>query len=273
MCAGWFFATIGLHADTSGPQRIVSANLCADQLLLALVDPKQIVSLSPFARDRTLSLLATEAERFASGHGSAEELIDLKPDLVLIGSFDSRHARDMLERKKIPFVALEPWQSLRQGRQQIRDIAGRLGQKARGEILLARIDEGAARLMRIAEARGRQPTALVLHRRGYAFHSGVLVELASIAGLRNAAEGLGMKESGTVPLERIIATPPDYLIVTQPPSAPADQGEAFMAHPALMRIFPAERRLIVPDNLSICAGPSTPALIDRLADEIRAKVR
>ena len=31
------------------PKRIVSFNLCADQLLLALADPAQIAGLSPYA--------------------------------------------------------------------------------------------------------------------------------------------------------------------------------------------------------------------------------
>lgn len=253
--------------------RAVSANLCADQLLLALADPAQIISLSPFARDGSLSLLAGTAQRFPSNRGSAEELIDLKPDLVLIGSFDSRHARAMLERKTIPFVALDPWRDLGQGRRQIRDVSLRLGQAARGEALLARIDAGMARLEDFKRTRRKSATFLVLHRRGYAFHSGVIVELATAAGLRNASGPLGLQTSGAIALERIVIQPPDYLIVTQPPNAPTDQGEALLAHPALLKLFPAERRLVVPDNLSICAGPSTPALIERLADEIETKIK
>jgi hypothetical protein len=42
-----------LRADP--PQRVVAANLCGEQMLLAPVDPAQIASLSPFAADAELS--------------------------------------------------------------------------------------------------------------------------------------------------------------------------------------------------------------------------
>ena len=38
------------------PHRVASINLCTDQLLLALADPAQIASLSPYARDPALPI-------------------------------------------------------------------------------------------------------------------------------------------------------------------------------------------------------------------------
>src|SRR5262249_54600065 len=43
------------------PRRIVSFNVCADQLALALADPAQIVALSPNAADPAISVLAEQA--------------------------------------------------------------------------------------------------------------------------------------------------------------------------------------------------------------------
>lgn len=260
-------------ADSRSADRVVSANLCADQLLLALADAAQVLSLSPFARDPTLSFLAREALNFRVNRGNAEELIESKPDLVLIGSFDSRHARAMLERRGIAHVALTPWRKLDEGLVQIRDIAAILGQVERGEALVDRIFVSLARLESLARLRTRPASFLVIYRRGYVLHAGVLVELASLAGMTNLAAGTDLADSAVTPLERLVANPPDYLIVTQPPAAPADQGEAILAHPALLRLFPEQKRLVAPDRLAVCAGPSTPALIDALADEIARKVR
>ena len=41
-------------ADKLAPKRVVSFNLCADQLVLALADPSQIAGLSPYAADPSL---------------------------------------------------------------------------------------------------------------------------------------------------------------------------------------------------------------------------
>ena len=45
------------------------------------------------------------------------------------------------------------------------------------------------------------------------------------------------------------------------------------AAPRLRATIPPERRLYLPDRLTICGGPATPQAIDALAAEVRAKVR
>ena len=80
------------------PQRIVSINLCADELLLALADPAQIVALSPYATDARLSFMADAAKAFRHDAGNAEIVVGMKPDLVLAGRFTKRATRDMLTR-------------------------------------------------------------------------------------------------------------------------------------------------------------------------------
>ena len=98
-------------------------------------------------------------------------------------------------------------------------------------------------------------------------------EIAEIAGLRDAAPDAGVSKSGFVTLEALVAARPDYLIVSDEDQRAEDEGEALLVHPALEALYPPERRLVAPDRLTICDGPSTPALIATLGSEIRAKVR
>src|SRR5690349_18355271 len=72
-------------AQTAPPQRVVSFNICADQLVVALADPAQIAGLSPYAVDPTLSAVAEEARAFRRIEWQAESIVPLNPDLVLIG--------------------------------------------------------------------------------------------------------------------------------------------------------------------------------------------
>ena len=51
----------GLPAFADSPSRVVSFNLCADQLVVALADSNQIAALSPYAQDRHLSVVAERA--------------------------------------------------------------------------------------------------------------------------------------------------------------------------------------------------------------------
>jgi iron complex transport system substrate-binding protein len=78
------------------PERIVSLNMCTDQLVLALADPDQIVGLSRFAGNERMSYAAGQAAAYPQLPAAAEAVIALEPDLVLAGSFTNRAAKDML---------------------------------------------------------------------------------------------------------------------------------------------------------------------------------
>lgn len=72
-------------AAAEPPKRIVSFNICADQLVVALADPSQIAGLSPYATDPAVSTVAEKARAFRRVNWQAESTIPLDPDLVLVG--------------------------------------------------------------------------------------------------------------------------------------------------------------------------------------------
>lgn len=258
-------------AGARPPRRIVSANLCADQLLLALGDPKTIVALSVLASDPALSPAADAARRHPAIRGSGEEIVRFSADLALIGAYDTPFTRAMLAEKGVPIFELAPWSSLEEGRAQIRALAERLGRRDRGEALVAAIDEAAARARGAA---GRPATFLMLHRRGYAPGAKTVTsEIARIAGLIDVAPRLGVAQGGFLPIEAVIAARPDFLIVSDLDTQAPDRGKELLLHPALARLYPPARRLVSSDPMTLCAGPATPAAIDALAAEIRAKTR
>src|SRR5690554_2663141 len=88
-----------LLADPSGARPSVgSINVCADQLVLGLADPEQIVTLSWLASDPEESMLADAASAFPPNYGSAEELLRYDPDVVIAGAYTGTYTRALLER-------------------------------------------------------------------------------------------------------------------------------------------------------------------------------
>ena len=65
------------------PKRVVSLNMCADQLVIALADRSQIAGLTEWARDPELSFYADRAKNLPFTHRSAEEVLERRPDLVI----------------------------------------------------------------------------------------------------------------------------------------------------------------------------------------------
>ena len=265
-----FVCALGL-ARAEAPRRVVSANLCADQLLLALADPGQIVSLSPLARDPSISFLHQRARAFAANRGHAEDVVRAEADLVLVSPFDSRHMRALLEAKGVAFFAVAPWTSLDDGRERIAALAERLGHPERGAALIGEIE---ASLTRARDASPPARTALALERRGYLpGAASLIVDVARTLGLVDLSGEAARGGEGFIGLEQLIRLRPDVLIVSDTAAGVEDQGQAFLVHPALAAYYPAEKRLEVPSRLTLCGGPSTPAMIDALAAEMRAKVK
>ncbi|MDP2802318.1 MAG: ABC transporter substrate-binding protein [Phreatobacter sp.] len=238
------------------PQRVVSLNLCADQLLLALADRSQIAALSALARDPGASAAAETAEGLPQTRGTAEEALALAPDLVFLGPLDRLGTGRVLAARGVRVERLALPASLAEARALVRQTAALLGHPGRGEALARQLDIPPPQ-------EGRAPSALPYERRGYASGpQSILGELIGRAGFLHAGPGAGL--GGFVSLETVVARRPEVLIVGSGTTGAGDQGAALLAHPALARLYPAERRILVPDALTVCPGPGFLAAVDRL---------
>ena len=252
------------------PQRVASLNLCTDQLLLALADRHQIASLSRLARDLSVSFMAEHTAGLPLNEGGAEALLFSKPDLVLTGTYGQQNRVAVLKRQGLDVLQLSPWFGLAEGREQIRLLANRLGHADRGEALISRIDAALDRAKDIVPSRR---SILVYERGGWvtAAHS-PLSEVLMQMGFTLHQEVLGRKNGGVVRLEAIVTDPPDLMLVDPGSQQAIDNGTALFSHPAMAAAVPRERRLAIPGRLTICGGPSTPAMIEALTDEVKSKL-
>jgi iron complex transport system substrate-binding protein len=253
------------------PRRVVSFNLCADQLVVALADPQQIAALSPYAADATLSAVADEAKRYPQLDWRAEGTLTLDPDLVLVGADDRTATQRMLRRFGFRFFEVQLVTDFVAARKQIVEVAALLGHPQRGARLIADLDAAERRLA--AAPRSRLRTALILDRDGYTQGTDSLVAaLIAKAGLlppAGAPEGYG----GFVPLEKVLMLHPDVLVLRDPPQTATDQGALVLMHPALTALYPPRRRIALPTRYSICGGPALIAAVNYLADALTRLAR
>jgi iron complex transport system substrate-binding protein len=253
-------------AETAAPRRVVSFNLCADQLVLALADPGQIVGLSPYATDASISVMAEQARAFRRVPLQAESVIPLNPDLVLVAPSFRVATQPILKALGFNVVEVELVNTLDAGRAQIRRFAALLGHPARGEALIAQIDTARARLA--AAPRPPASTALLIANGGYTVGpdslSAFLMEAAGLKPPPGAPKGFG----GIVPLEKLIALHPDYLVMSILVEEANGQGALYLTHPALRALYPPERRILLPARYTICGGPSLIAGLDYLTEVV-----
>jgi len=236
-------------AESHRPHRIVSVNLCSDQLLLALGDRDQIAALSSNAAKPEMSAGAARTKGLRILSGSAEEVLALDPDLI-IGT-TKRRAPVLRGLKANSFRTLDvpPAESYAEIAGSIRMVAAGIGQAPRGEALIARMDRELAGLAKVPNA----GVAAYYQRRGFMTGTGTLVdELMRRVGLVNLAGRLGKSALAQVSLEEMVAAEPDYLIVESATDRVTDLGTEMLHHPALAGM----KRISIPQAWTVCGGPA-----------------
>lgn len=125
---------------TDKPQRVISLDYCADQYALKFLDRSQILALSPDAA-KSFSYMADSAKGLPQIKPLAENIILAKPDLVIRSYGGGPRLAEFLGRADIP-IAQIGWAADLDGIKTItRDVAAALSAKARGEVLIAQMDE------------------------------------------------------------------------------------------------------------------------------------
>jgi len=224
------------------PQRVVSLNLCTDQMLVLLA-PEKVVGLTQLVRDPALSFVARQAASLPVVRPSAEAVLRLHPDLVLAAPFGAQATVAVLAALGLNVLRVGLPSDFAGIRAETRRLAAALGVPRRGEALISAMDETLASLPPPLARR----TAIAWETRGYTSGPGTLMDaVLRAAGLTNVGNGRPLGR------EALLRDPPDLLIVPDVPDFPS-LATAIFDDPALARI----RRRALPPALTLCAGPFT----------------
>ena len=254
------------------PQRVVSLNLCADELALRLADPGAVKSVTWLSQDRRNANLAAKAAALPANDGHAEEALAYDPDLVLVGPFADPASIALLKQVGAPVSEVGAPQTLDGVRRQIRGLAAALGEPQRGEALIADMD---ARLARVAVDPNRpRLKAVVLRPNGFTVGPGSLVdEILTRAGLDNLAARLDIAADEQVPLEVVALLGADVLILDRDESSAPSLADAALDHPAIAALARRITVVSLPARLWTCGGPEIAEAVERLAAAAAARAR
>lgn len=245
----------------TAPSRVVSMNLCTDQLAMLVAAPGQLVSVSYLAVDPTASAMVSEAQALTINHGRAEEIALLRPDLVLAGSYTTRVTVDMLTRLGYRVEIFEPENTLDDIRKNLRRMGQALGREDRAEELIRRMDGELAVLA--AAAPETRPEAAIYYSSGFTSRTGSLASaIVGAAGLDNIAPKLGLDAGGILPLEMLILAGPDVVVRGQGHQGHS-RGEEMLRHPALETMLQDRRQATTRPEWT-CGTPLTVGAIGAL---------
>lgn len=252
--ASWLVAAASLVAAVAGaepPPRVASINLCADQHVLTLAEPSQILTVSWLAADAEESLLAAEAARYPLNYGTAEELLAFDPDVVIAGTYTSPFARALLRRLDYPVVELEPEATVADIERNIRIVAAAIDQRQRGEAVIAGLAKALARIA--ANQPTAPPATVVVRPGGFTVGAGSLAhELMRLAGVRNVAAEQGLDRWGSLSMEALVRSTPDLVVLTGYRTHEPSLANSVLAHPALAGLEATRPMAMVPSALWAC---------------------
>lgn len=239
----------GLRRDDGriSPRRVMSISECTDQLVLALLPPARITSVTWLSRDPATSLMTRAAMRTRVNHGLAEEVLRDAPDLVVADSFATPATRALLRRLGWPLVEVPSAQSIPDIRATTRQVARAVGESARGEALLARMDRQFADL-----ARDPGPPLRVAAWSGGGFGAGrgsLFDAVLTAAGAVNVAADAA---SGAPDAERLLVAAPTLLV--RGGDAGNDLRANVAGHPVVRRLW-GDRSLTLPAAGYFCGTP------------------
>lgn len=249
---------------------IVSTNPCADAMLVELA-PERLTAISLYSHDPAATSLPLDvARRFPATAGTAEEVIALRPALVVTSSFTPLATRSAYARAGLRTLLLDSPTTVAASEAQIRMLAAAVGEPGKGEAMVARIERAlaTASVSPFSPLPRRRPgkqergiATLLFISGGLANGPGTLLdELITRAGLANAAPGYGLAYTGPVALETIAANPPALIFTPGPSRSAALRTKVLARMQAPTRNATFARRLIN------CGGPTIVPAITRLAE-------
>ena len=245
---------------------IVSLNPCSDAVLAELADPAQVLAISHFSHNpASSSMEPAKARQFQAVSGSLEEVLALRPDLVIADQFLPPATAHALREQGIALAQLPIAASVAESKAQVQRLADLSGHRERGAALAARID---AALARAAPSPGAEPIAAVVWQSGGIVPGpeSLIGDLLRRTGFRHLSAARGMKQADVLPLEAMLADPPQVILAAGNGRA---QEDRMLAHPALAALKGTRREPFDP-KLLWCGGPTIVRAAERLA-EIRAK--
>ena len=236
----------------SGMVRAASLNLCTDEYLLLLAEPQQIVSISYLSRDPQESALWRQARRYQGNRGSIEDVLPLKPSLLLTMGGGGRATALLARKMNLQVIDLPYAVDFRGIAGNLRLVASALGQPASAARWMARLNDLQAKAPRQAK-----DTIWISGGGSESFADSLAAKWLRLAGFRQRA-----LPGGRASLEVLLTEPPNILIKSNYRSGQVSGAQRWLDNP-IVRHSPS-KQLITDGRPWTCVGPLMIPEIERL---------
>lgn len=256
------------------PGKIVSINLCTDELIFRLVPPERIAAMSAHSANGDVCSVAADAASVKKIKGGVEDVLACDPDLVIGGTFSNRETLRFFRSSETPVLVLGVPKSFEAIYEDIRQLARTVGESGKGEAIIKEMQGKLAALKKISPGPSFAKREIKI--RAVFFQSGNYVPgagtfenaIMEAAGLVNVAAELGIKDYGNLSVEQLLEAKPDVLIfATDQQNGRTVRGEV-LDHPAIKKGLPNIKIVKLPSRLLNCGSPASVEAVRILVKEV-----
>jgi iron complex transport system substrate-binding protein len=250
---------VGAACAASPPQRVMSLSLCTDELLLELLPKERIASVTYYAHQPVVLKHWPAAAEIKENFGSAEEIVELHPDLVLAGTFTTPAARRVLEELRFALLEVPPAENFPDIRAVTRLVGHALGRETEAERLIQEMD---GHLKRLQAEPARKIRVVAWGEGGSIPGEGTLFD-----AILRAAGGINIASSGAAytafDLEQLLAAKPDVIAYSSSVTDTPSLNTNLALHPVLLEHY-QHRRITYPGALYSCGTVASAAAAEEL---------
>ena len=235
---------------TGEESRVASINLAADEVLVELLPPGRLVSVTKWADAPETSNIVGRVPPsvFRFEKADMEQLVALRPQLVVVSEYTDADFLDLVERSGMRVHRMQGLSSLAGIRKAILDLGKAVGAEDKARKLVARYD---ATLQDLGTRLTGAPRKRLLYwSSGMTAGDGTAIgSLIEAAGAVNVGKELGVQGIAPVGAERAFVAEPDAILVGTWPLA----EESVKEHPLLSKLTAVRegRIVVVPTELLV----------------------
>ncbi len=200
------------------PTRILTLAMGLDSIVLGMLPEDRLIAVNALADDPASSNIVTKAQKIQRKikNPSAEEVLALKPDLVFVYNWGKAEIVDNLRELGIKTIVVKGPKSINDVKDNIKTIAGGIGEAAKGTQLIAMMDTKLSEIKTKIDnikPEERKKIVLISLMTSYGGKGCTFDDICQYAGVINGVSAAGLHNGQQLTKEMLVAINPDILIM------------------------------------------------------------
>lgn len=202
------------------PQKIMTTHFYLDAMVLGIVPPERMVSISKTASDPAVSYMVKQAEKVQNHTSeiSLETVVALSPDLIITREGTGEEMVQSYRDLGIPVFVIKMPLTVEGIKQQIHLIAKIVGEPDRGNLLVDKMERQLETIENKLQSLSLQKKSCVLVSKmnhSYGGKGCMFDDICKYAGVQNAVAEIGIENGQIISKEILVQADPDFFLLSQ----------------------------------------------------------